>query len=64
MVFVAAGHEHTAEAAVTILREGGNAFDAVVAAHLAACVVEPVFSSLAQGPADGLDDGAHYCSAA
>ena len=46
---VAAGHEATAEAAVTILREGGNAFDAVVAAHLAACVAEPVLSSLAGG---------------
>ena len=46
---VAAGHQHTAEAAEQILRVGGNAFDAVVAAHLAACVVEPVLASLAGG---------------
>lgn len=46
---VAAGHKNTAEAAITALRDGGNAFDAVVAAHLAACVVEPVLSSLAGG---------------
>lgn len=46
---VAAGHEQTAKAAAFILAEGGNAFDAVIAAHLAACVVEPVLSSLAGG---------------
>lgn len=46
---VAAGHEQTAKAAGFILSEGGNAFDAVIAAHLAACVVEPVLSSLAGG---------------
>ncbi len=46
---VAAGHEETARAAEVILQDGGNAFDAVVAAHLAACVVEPVLSSLGGG---------------
>lgn len=46
---VAAGHEQTAKAAAYILSEGGNAFDAVIAAHLAACVAEPVLSSLAGG---------------
>ena len=46
---VAAGHEQTARAAEEILRSGGNAFDAVVAAHLVACVVEPVLSSLGGG---------------
>lgn len=46
---VAAGHRFTAEAAAEILREGGNAFDAIVAAHLVACVAEPVLSSLAGG---------------
>ena len=46
---VAAGHEETARAAEIILRSGGNAFDAVIAAHLTACVVEPVLSSLAGG---------------
>lgn len=46
---VAAGHECTARAAAEILEDGGNAFDAAVAAHLTACVSEPVLSSLAGG---------------
>lgn len=46
---VSAGHQATAETAVQILDEGGNAFDAVVAAHLTACVVEPVLTSFAGG---------------
>jgi gamma-glutamyltranspeptidase/glutathione hydrolase len=46
---IAAGHEKTAEAAELILKEGGNAFDAVVAAAFASCVAEPVFSSLGGG---------------
>ena len=46
---IAAGHPATAQAAEEILREGGNAFDAIVAAHFAACVAEPVLCSLAGG---------------
>ncbi len=46
---IACGHELTAKAAAQILSEGGNAFDAVVAAHFAACVVEPVLASLGGG---------------
>lgn len=46
---VAAGHPATVQAAEDVLREGGNAFDAMVAAHFAACVAEPVLSSLAGG---------------
>lgn len=46
---IAAGHIETAKAAELILRSGGNAFDAVVAAHFAACVAEPVLSSLGGG---------------
>jgi gamma-glutamyltranspeptidase/glutathione hydrolase len=46
---VAAGHEETARAAELILQQGGNAFDAVVAAHFAACVAEPVLTSLGGG---------------
>lgn len=46
---VAAGHQDTAEAASTILAEGGNAFDACLAALLASCVAEPVLSSLGGG---------------
>ena len=46
---VAAGHPATVDAAKIVLQEGGNAFDAVVAAHFAACVAEPVLCSLAGG---------------
>ena len=46
---VAAGHPATAAAAATILREGGNAFDAVLAAMATACVAEPVLCSLGGG---------------
>lgn len=42
---VAAGHPLTAEAAEQVLREGGNAFDAVIAAFFTACVAEPVLCS-------------------
>ncbi|HHJ16874.1 MAG TPA: Gamma-glutamyltranspeptidase [Gammaproteobacteria bacterium] len=42
---VAAGHAATADAAAFALREGGNAFDAVIAAHWTACVAEPVLTS-------------------
>jgi gamma-glutamyltranspeptidase/glutathione hydrolase len=46
---IAAGHPATAQAAAEVLRDGGNAFDAIVAAHFAACVAEPVLCSLAGG---------------
>jgi gamma-glutamyltranspeptidase / glutathione hydrolase len=46
---IAAGHEQTVQAARIILEDGGNAFDAAVAAHLAACIAEPVLASLAGG---------------
>ena len=46
---VACGHAETAEAAKTVLSAGGNAFDAVVAAFLTSCVVEPVLASLGGG---------------
>jgi gamma-glutamyltranspeptidase / glutathione hydrolase len=46
---VAAGNRHTAEAAASVLGEGGNAFDAVVAALWMACVCEPVLCSLGGG---------------
>lgn len=42
---VAAGHEVTAAAASELLEDGGNAFDAAIAALLAACVAEPVLAS-------------------
>jgi gamma-glutamyltranspeptidase/glutathione hydrolase len=42
---VAAGHPSTAEAAATVLREGGNAFDAAIAAGFASSVAEPCFTS-------------------
>ena len=46
---IAAGHPETAAAAAAILAEGGNAFDAVLAAVYTACAVEPVLSSLGGG---------------
>ncbi len=46
---MAAGHEATAEVAREVLAAGGNAFDAVVAGHFAACVAEPVLASLGGG---------------
>lgn len=46
---VAAGHSKTAEAAATVLRMGGNAFDAAIAGVLTACVAESVLTSLAGG---------------
>ncbi|WP_420349188.1 gamma-glutamyltransferase family protein [Pelagibius sp.] len=57
---VACGHPATAAAAEEVLREGGNAFDAVLAAFFASCVAEPVLCSLGGGgfllaQADGAD---------
>jgi gamma-glutamyltranspeptidase/glutathione hydrolase len=46
---VAAGHPATAEAAAWMLEEGGNAFDAAMAGLCAACVAEPVLTSLGGG---------------
>ena len=46
---VACGHPQTAAAAELILKEGGNAFDAIIAAFLTCCVVEPVLASLGGG---------------
>ena len=42
---VAAGHAHTAAAAEDVLRAGGNAYDAVIAALATSFVAEPVLSS-------------------
>jgi gamma-glutamyltranspeptidase/glutathione hydrolase len=46
---IAAGHEETAAAAALILKAGGNAFDAALAALCSACVAEPVLASLGGG---------------
>lgn len=46
---IAAGHSETAKAAALMLENGGNAFDAIVAAHFTACVAEPVLTSLGGG---------------
>ncbi|MDJ0799988.1 MAG: gamma-glutamyltransferase [Calothrix sp. MO_167.B12] len=46
---VSAGHEKTAEAGIEIFKMGGNAFDAAVAAILAAFVAEPMLTSIAGG---------------
>ena len=46
---VAAGHALTAEAAGEVLRAGGNAFDAALAALCAACACEPALASFGGG---------------
>ena len=46
---IAAGHMATAEAAASILREGGNAFDAAVAAFLSSFISEPCMNSAGGG---------------
>ncbi len=46
---VACGHVLTADAAESVLREGGNAFDATIAAFFMACVAEPVLTSVGGG---------------
>ncbi|MDT8437525.1 MAG: gamma-glutamyltransferase [Wenzhouxiangellaceae bacterium] len=42
---VASGHAETTRAATEVLRAGGNAVDALIAAGWTACVAEPVFCS-------------------
>ncbi|MEV4345440.1 gamma-glutamyltransferase [Actinoplanes sp. NPDC049596] len=46
---VAASHPATAEAGLRILREGGSAADAAVAAVLACCVAETIYTGLGGG---------------
>ncbi len=46
---VAAGHPLTAQAGASVLREGGNAVDAAVAAMLASFVAEPLLTGLGAG---------------
>jgi gamma-glutamyltranspeptidase / glutathione hydrolase len=46
---VAAGHPLTAQAGARVLREGGNAVDAVVAAMLTSFVAEPLLTGLGAG---------------
>jgi gamma-glutamyltranspeptidase/glutathione hydrolase len=46
---VACGHPATARAACDVLEDGGNAFDAALAAMCAACVAEPALASLGGG---------------
>src|SRR5215218_4688716 len=46
---IAAGHPVTAEAGARVLREGGNAVDAAIAAMLASFVAEPLLTGLGAG---------------
>lgn len=46
---IAAGHSLTAQAGIEMLQQGGNAFDAALAAMLATCVAEPSTTSAASG---------------
>jgi gamma-glutamyltranspeptidase/glutathione hydrolase len=45
----ASGHKETSKAARILLEEGGNAFDAALAAMCTACVCEPMLASLGGG---------------
>lgn len=47
--FVAAGHPLTAQAGARVLREGGNAVDAALAAMLTSFVAEPLLTGLGAG---------------
>ncbi len=46
---VASGHPETSNAAASVLEQGGNAFDACIAAACTACVSEPLLASLGGG---------------
>ncbi len=46
---IAAGHPETVAAGIQVLENGGNVWDAALACMAAACVVEPVLSSLGGG---------------
>ncbi len=46
---ISAGHQQTLEAAEEILKAGGNAFDAAIAAALAMFITEPVMASAGAG---------------
>ena len=49
MEAISAGHEVTLEVAKLILQEGGNAFDAAIAAYVASWIAEPCMSSAGGG---------------
>ena len=58
---IAAGDTETANAAAEVLADGGNAFDAALAALCVAPVSEPVLASLAGGGQRiGLPDDGHF----
>ena len=46
---IAAGHDKTAHAAALILKDGGNAFDAAIAAFFVSFIAEPCMSSAGGG---------------
>jgi gamma-glutamyltranspeptidase/glutathione hydrolase len=54
---VAAGHHLTAEAGARVLREGGNAVDAAIAAVLTSCVTESPLTGLGAGGYMLIHDG-------
>jgi gamma-glutamyltranspeptidase/glutathione hydrolase len=64
---VAAGHDLTARAAASVLRNGGNAVDAAIASISMACLCEPVLCSPGSGAfamvRDGSDGSVHLLDA-
>lgn len=46
---IAAGNKYTADAAEAILKDGGNAIDAAIAAYWTACTAEPCMASAGAG---------------
>jgi len=64
---VAAGHQLTADAGAAVLRDGGNAVDAAIAAVSMACLCEPVLCSPGGGAfamvRDGSDGSVHLLDA-
>lgn len=54
---ISSGHQITSEVGARMLRNGGNAFDAAVAACTASCITEPTLTSLGGGGFAIVHDG-------
>ena len=54
---ISSGHQITSEVGARILKNGGNTFDAAVAACTASCITEPTLTSLGGGGFAIVHDG-------